>query len=491
MLLTDPNGPMSFKPRRTGSRRVSRASRFAAPAILFFSVATFGATISRAQDQQEKSVAEAARQERARKQELQKRARHVYTEGDLKHPNILTPEDRAEIEAKRNECAQKNSCSPADSQNPPATLDANSQSNGTSLGEVARQLRKQKELQALKPKQTEPFHLPFSTPALASPILSERPAIHPPAQPVLRPKTSSPKMPSSVFRRDPFSSVPIRPEVPPEVSPAVREHLRPEVHTDSHASVRENLRPTIHPKVRRDVPPKVSANVNPKDRDDVLPIVRPGVRPDFSKDVRPTFRAPRQLNTPTQPKISSRPAPSSILVQPIQPVALSKPPQPSAPVATIRPVQPSAPARPQPALDSPSTSTLNIVSVKRGDSLWKLAQQTLGRGNRWPELLAVNPRIADPNRLRVGAQLILPAVAASSCANRSAKTNATTAIRVRKGDTLWTLAKSSLGRSSYWPGLAAANPSLSDPNRIYQGQLLVVPTGCNATTTYSPTRASP
>src|SRR5579863_2498259 len=163
MLLTDLNGPMSLQPRRTGSGRILHSRRFAAPAILFLSFAAFGATISRAQDQQDQSVAEAARQERARKQEQQKSAKHIYTEEDLKHPNILTPEDRAQIEAKRNECAQKNNCSPAASQNPPSTLDANSPVPGTSLipgtslgpeislGEVARQLRKQKELEALKP----------------------------------------------------------------------------------------------------------------------------------------------------------------------------------------------------------------------------------------------------------------------------------------------------------------------------------------------------
>jgi hypothetical protein len=182
------------------------------------SFASFGATISRAQDQQDRSVAEAARQERARKQELQKRAKHVYTEEDLKHPNILTPEDRAQAEAKRNECAQKNNRSPGAPQNSPDALDANSQHQQPSLGEVARQLRKQKELQALKPKQSEPFHLPIGTPALASPILPEHPAIHSPAQPALHPK-----MPSNIFRRDPFSAVPLRPHLPasprPELPP--------------------------------------------------------------------------------------------------------------------------------------------------------------------------------------------------------------------------------------------------------------------------------
>jgi len=119
------------------------------------------------------------------------------------------------------------------------------------------------------------------------------------------------------------------------------------------------------------------------------------------------------------------------------------------------------------------------VSVRAGDSLWKLAQQNLGSGNRWPELLAANPRIADPNQIRAGTQLNLPDVAASGLANRNAKTNGAATIKIRKGDSLWTLAKSNLGRSSAWPCLAAANPSISDPNRIYENQELIVPAACS------------
>jgi LysM repeat protein len=476
MQLTDPNGPMSLQPRSTGLGRISRPFRFAAPAILFFCCATFGANISRAQDQQDQSVAEAARQERARKQEQQKSAKHVYTEEDLKHPNILTPEDRAQIEAKKNECAQKNNCTPAAPQNPPAALDANSQTPGTSLGEVARQLRKQKELQALKPKQTEPFHLPFSSPALASPILPERPAIHPPAQPVLYPKTSSPKMPSSVFRRDPFSAIPLRPEVPrpevrrPEIRPSVREDVRPEVHADVHSAVRENIHPTIRPRISSDVHPEV--------REDVLPIVRPYIRPDLSKQVHPTFRAHGHPTIPAQPKISSRPATSSILIQPVQPSAPPKSAQPAAPMSSNRPAQP------QPAANSATVitqvATQKTVSVQRGDSLWKLAQQSLGRGNRYPELLAVNPGITDPNQIRAGAQLNLPEVAAIPASTRIASNSDASTIKVRKGDTLWNLAKSNLGSSSAWPCLAAANSSISDPNRIYEGQNLILPSACSS-----------
>jgi nucleoid-associated protein YgaU len=487
MQLTYSNGPLPLQPRRAGAGKISRSHRFVAPAILFLSFATLGANLSRAQDQQDQSVAEAARQERARKQEQQKSAKHVYTEEDLKHPSILTPEDRAQIEANKNECAQKNNCAPAAPQNAPAALDASSQTPETSLGEVARQLRKQKELQALKPKQTEPFHLPFETPALASPILPERPAIRPPAQPILRTNSPSSKMPSNVFRRDPFSAVPVRPEVRrPEVSrqeirPSVREDARPEIRPDGRAAVRENIRPAVHPKVSNGVQPKV--------REDVLPAVRPNVRPDFSKEVRPTLRAHGRLTIAAQPKISSHSAPPSIFIQPMRPPAPPQSAHLSAAISSLRP------AEPQPLANSASQAgqvgRQKTVSVQRGDSLWKLAQQTLGHGNRYPELLAVNPSIADPDQIRAGTQLKLPAVATTRYPARNAMSSAAPTITVRQGDTLWNLAKSHLGRSSAWPCLAAANPSISDPNRIFEGQQLSAPRACNSAAMPSPSRASP
>jgi nucleoid-associated protein YgaU len=448
---------MSHEPRSPGLGRISHPICFATPAILFLCCATFLATVSRAQDQQDQGVAGAARQEHARKQKSQKRAKHVYTEEDLKHPNILTPEDRAQIEARRNECAHENTCSPALKQNQPASLDANSETPQVPLGDVARRLQKQKELQALKPRQSEAFHLPFSTPALASPILPERPAIGPPAQPVLRPKT-----PSNVLRRDPFSAVPLGPEVRrtevrrAEIQAGVREEFRSEVREDRHVSSRESIRATVRSKSSGDVQPKV--------RREILPIVRPNVYRDFSKDVRPTLPAPGVRLAPALPKLSSRSAPPSILVQPMQarfPSALRQS------NAFAKPVAPA------------TTATKKTVNVQSGDSLWKLAQENLGRGQRWPELLAANPNIVNPNQIGAGAQLNLPsAVAATPNSARHHGNSAASIIRVRKGDTLWALARTNLGRASAWPCLAAANPFISDPHRIYENQELIVPTAC-------------
>jgi len=166
---------------------------------------------------------------------------------------------------------------------------------------------------------------------------------------------------------------------------------------------------------------------------------------------------------PAQPKTFPRSAPPLIFVQP---------PQPAAPVETVGPQQPWR------SLSATTYAAQKTVSVQRGDSLWKLAQQILGRGGRWPELLAANRWIADPNQIRVGAQLKLPVAAATSVSTRKASGNVNPAITVHKGDTLWKLAKVNLGRSSAWPCLAAANPSINDPDRIYENQQLVVPAGC-------------
>jgi hypothetical protein len=55
--------------------------------------------------------------------------------------------------------------------------------------------------------------------------------------------------------------------------------------------------------------------------------------------------------------------------------------------------------------DSQPYRISETFTVRRGDSLWKLAREHLGRGVRWGELLRANPWIRDPDRLRIGAQI--------------------------------------------------------------------------------------
>ena len=315
MATTDLENSNSMGPRSRNPLDRPLWHRLSVPGIVFLCCTLVGISNCQAQD-----VAEAAKQERTRKENQQKHPKHVYTEDDLRHSRILTPEDSQRLEARR-----KEQTSPV-VEKLPETIDAESAPAQLSLGEIARQYRNQK--QARQPQQSAEFHLPFSNPPLAAPVR--------PLQPV-RPLSN---------RKDPF--------------------LRP-----------------------------------------------PAPRPSLSSTT------------------------SSRVVAPIS---------------------------------YSSSPALHIVTVQGGDSLWKLAQQNLGKGSRWPELLALNSRIANPSRIEVGAQIYIP--------TRYSVPGTGSKIRIRAGDTLWKIAQTHLGRATYWPCIARANSAIRDANQIYPGQELVLPAGC-------------
>ncbi len=193
-------------------------------------------------------LGETARQDRTRKENHGKRSKHVYTEEDLKRRSILTPEDRARFEARRNTPdplnAQKSSPAPSDSSRP----------TQPSLGEVARQNRRQKQERQAQEAAKLPYTM--STAPLASPAAPTRP-----------------------------------------------------------------------------LPPPPSVRIAPKPRN--------------------PFRAMQPVPRPTSPGLA-------------------------------------------------------VVVLQRGDSLWKLAERNLGQGARWRELLSLNPSIVDPDRVMAGSRIYVP-----------------------------------------------------------------------------------
>jgi nucleoid-associated protein YgaU len=110
------------------------------------------------------------------------------------------------------------------------------------------------------------------------------------------------------------------------------------------------------------------------------------------------------------------------------------------------------------------------VIARPGDSLWKIAEQNLGKGLRWRELLSVNPAIRDANQIKAGSQIFLPTMVSSA---RTA-----TKITVKKDDTLTSIAQAHFGHASYWSCIAQANAAVRDTNLIFEGQVLLVPAGC-------------
>jgi nucleoid-associated protein YgaU len=356
----------------------SGSLRRCVPFILIFSLAFAGAWQCRAQGRTQQSqdqsqtpdrnsgVAEAARQERARKQNQQKKNSHVYTAEDLKRERILTPEDRGEFEARK---SQQTAAPPG-----PAKLEdgvsgrtvardaqattPSANSAEVSLGDIARRLRREKESQQLQ--RSAEFPLPFAdAPVLASP--------RPSAQPLCPSVTLAPS---------------------PAVVPAPR---------------------VIAPR-------------------------RPFVR-------RSPFERPRVL--PAPPALS--PAPHT-------------PGVPATPPGTGGLVSPT------------NSSKLTTVTVKPGDSLWKLAASRLGDGRRWRDLITLNPGLPNPDLLEVGSLIVVPAP--------SAPPPALAKYTVRHGDSLSTIAQTRLGQSTAWSCIMRANPDLRDENLVREGQVLLLPASC-------------
>jgi nucleoid-associated protein YgaU len=332
--------------------------RLSSSTILFASCALLFAAQCHAQTT-DQDVAEAARQERVRKEALQKKSQHVYTEEDLHRAQILTPEDHAQIEARKNQQAP-----PAVAEKSEQAVDAQSLPPDAPLGDVARHFRHQKQSQKLQ--QTADFHLPFAdTPVLASP----NPMVLPSPEPRL---LGSPEPPMLAPSERP---VPSSPKPPVFVSP-------------------KPLLQLLQPRLPNYYKP-LAPNFAP-----YRPLMK---RSPFE---RPKFLVPEPtIASPTRPTVESK------RVVPSRSATLPKLSAPTRPLAG-----PTSPAKP--AMAPRSSTQRNVITVKPGDSLWKLAKQNLGSGLRWHELLSANPGILNPNRILAGSQIVLPPANSYHASNR-------------------------------------------------------------------------
>ncbi len=351
--------------RKNTTRWVTSLQRSFCFCAVFLVASLAGALRAGAQD-----VAETARKERARRAAQPKQQRHVYTNDDLKRSQILTQEDRALAEA-----GHKKPILPQSGQPVQSSTDAVNGALPESLGEIARRYRRQKIArdaeEALRSLLRSPYHMDLPKPSLGALSPLRVPPISAPA-PVV--KTGRPGASIAPLRRDPFA------------------------------------RPPLSSSPRRS---------------------NPGAAP-----------------TSAAPLTSSRVLPTA--------------PTRSLPFAPPRVLPSSSPSRPA------------VVTIQAGDSLWKLARRHLGSGGRWPEWLADNPGLPDPHRIRPGTILVVPQGAAPARASPASPSS----ISLRKGDSLWKIASTQLGRGAHWVCLARANPGLRDINRVYPGQTLIIPAAC-------------
>ena len=134
-------------------------------------------------------------------------------------------------------------------------------------------------------------------------------------------------------------------------------------------------------------------------------------------------------------------------------------PAPAATPAVTTQVSPTATA---PA-SAARRSTIS-VTVERGDTLWSIAEQHLGAGERWREIAELNrgremtdgSTFDDARTILPGWELLVPSVAPRGTVDR--------VVTVEHGDTLWELAEESYGEGSEWPRIYEANAEqIEDP----------------------------
>lgn len=415
-------------------RARSRSRILCACAVLCAS-SLYAAQYANAQD-----LAEAARQEKARKAAKAQKQSYVYTNEDLKHAQILTPEAHASIEARK-----KNAAPPPVKKVSPADVpsqDTQEAAASESLGEIARRLRQEKAArqaeQAAKLPQPAPFQLdmPHDT-TLAHP----KPPVRPLVAPALPPSSSShivkPPVAAGTLKRDPFSRAVISAAPRSAISaPALNEQRKKSCGTATPGCAAEPSA-SVSAQARVPVAPTATVFSSVAPSIETLTVIAPTV-------VTPTFEAP--------------------------PVAVSP--------AVVPPATVRAPAI------SPAAHPSDSVRIQSGDSLWNLSRQYLGKGSRWQEWLTRNPEIGDPRRMKPGTVLIVPTgepaatLAESSSSLRPDELQPAATISVQPRDSLWRIAATHLGNGANWPCLAHANPNLSNVSLIYPGQTLSLPVSC-------------
>ncbi len=136
-----------------------------------------------------------------------------------------------------------------------------------------------------------------------------------------------------------------------------------------------------------------------------------------------------------------------------------------------------------PVVEDQRPAAVATYRVKKGDSLWSIAQEHYGDGHLAKKLAEFNVargRLRDADTILVGATILLPeprvlgapgsrAVATSEPAKPREYT-------VRKGDTLGEIAQRELGSSKRWEAIVAANRRvINDPDDIRVGMVLRIP----------------
>lgn len=166
------------------------------------------------------------------------------------------------------------------------------------------------------------------------------------------------------------------------------------------------------------------------------------------------------------------PSATAFLPQPKAEAVVTATPLPDDTRVAVEPVVPAAPAA---TVEQEKEPEVERYTVKRGDSLWRIAEDRLGDGARYVELVELNKAVLDgrPDFLLPGAVLRVPV----------AETAPAGTYVVQPGDTLSEIAEDVLGDADAYPSIFQASRNtvqrdgahLSDPDLIVPGWNLMIP----------------
>jgi len=115
-----------------------------------------------------------------------------------------------------------------------------------------------------------------------------------------------------------------------------------------------------------------------------------------------------------------------------------------------------------------------VYTVKKGQSLWTIAEEVYGSGFNWTDIAKANS-VKNPNLIEEGQELKLPQVEKKTVtAIKPAEKIEKDTYTVVRGDNLWEIAVRAYGDGYKWVDIARAN-KLANPNLIHSGNVLVIP----------------
>lgn len=74
----------------------------------------------------------------------------------------------------------------------------------------------------------------------------------------------------------------------------------------------------------------------------------------------------------------------------------------------LTPSTPVVPQQPEPAVTKPAEPKFRTMTVRKGDTAWKIAERAYGNGAKWKQIAELNPGF-NPNSLKVGSVLKIAA----------------------------------------------------------------------------------